>query len=148
MRTQDHVWQSNFCYWQASFIRQHILEIGYTAWNGFLTSGRGMVGCDVNLSANRSVNWRWETVPHHLRFLGEVQSIAYLQQLELDVGTIARLHQTIATYNPSQAVIILLTDIGQIDINLLQHLAIAPADCYTQVQQRWDEFPAVTGAIA
>lgn len=107
-----------------------------------------MVGCDVNLSANRSVNWRWETVPHHLRFLGEVQSIAYLQQLELDVGTIARLHQTIATYNPSQAVIILLTDIGQIDINLLQHLAIAPADCYTQVQQRWDEFPAVTGAIA
>lgn len=148
MQTQDHVWQSNFCYWQNSFVHQHILEIGYTAWNGFLTSGRGMVVCDVNLSVNRSVNWRWETVPHLLQFLGEMQSIAYLQQLELDTETIARLRQTIVTYNPSQSLIILMTGSGQIDINLLQHLAITPADCYAQVQKRWDEFPAVTGAIA
>jgi hypothetical protein len=36
--------------------------------------------------------------------------------------------------------IILLTGDGQIEIDLLQRLAITPAVCYARVRQRWDEF--------
>jgi hypothetical protein len=48
--------------------------------------------------------------------------------------------QIIATYNPTTEIIILLTGDGQIEIDLLQRLAITPAVCYDRVRQRWDEF--------
>lgn len=42
----------------------------------------------------------------------------------------------IATYDPTQAMVVLAIGNGAVDINLLQNLAISPADCYKQVQQR------------
>jgi hypothetical protein len=48
--------------------------------------------------------------------------------------------QIIATYNPTKEIIILLTGDGQIEIDLLQRLAIPLAVCYDRVRQRCDEF--------
>lgn len=140
MRTRDNVWQGSFGYWQNLFIHEHVLEIGYTAWNGFLTLGRGMVVCDVIIPENQSVNWSLDVIEYVLGFLDEPETIAYLQKLELSPEIRVSLCHIVATYDPSQAIVILLTGNGQVDINLLQQLAFPPADCYNQVRQRWDEF--------
>lgn len=140
MRIQDSVWQGSFGYWQNLFIHQHILAIGYTAWNGFLTVGRGMVICDVDLPIAMPVDWSVDTVPHQLQFIAQSQIADDLQRLELESDTIFNVLQIIAAYDPAKEIVILITGSGQIDINFLQHLAIMPADCYQQVCQRWDEF--------
>ena len=140
MQVEDNKRQGSFGYWQNLFIHQNMLTIGYTAWNGFLTVGRGMVVCDVNLPVNKPVNWQVDTVGHHLQFITELSVTDYLQRLELESSAISNLLQIIATYNPTQEIIILLTGSGQIEIDLLQRLAISPVACYDQVRQRWDEF--------
>lgn len=140
MRIQDSVWQGYFGYWQNLFIHQNLLLIGYTAWNGFLTEGRGIVVCDVNISNNEPVNWHLDTVQYTLQFIVQSQVSAYLQQLELDLTIVAKLTQTVAAYDPTQEILVLLTGNGQVDVNLLQHLALTPTECYEQVRHRWAEF--------
>ncbi|MEG4282392.1 hypothetical protein QUB68_04630 [Microcoleus sp. A006_D1] len=140
MQVENNKQQGSFRHWQNLFIHQNILTIGYTAWNGFLKVGRGMVVCDVDLPVNKLVNWQSDTVGHHLQFITELSVTDYLQRLELEPSTLSNVLQIIATYNPTQEIIILLTGNGQIEIDLLQRLAISPVDCYDQVRQRWDEF--------
>lgn len=140
MQVKNNKQQGNFRHWQNLFIHQNILTIGYTAWNGFLTVGRGMVVCDVDLPVNTPVNWQTDTVGHHLQFVTELSVIDYLQRLELEPSAISNLLPIIANYKPTQEIIILLTGDGKIEINLLQRLAIPPVTCYEQVRQRWDEF--------
>lgn len=140
MRIQDSIWQGSFGCWQTPFIHQNLLAIGYAAWNGFLTIGRGIVVCHVDVCDNALVNWSIDPVQYDLQFIAQLQVVAYLERLELEPNAISKLLQVVATYNPSQAIVVLLTGNGQIEINLLQNLAIAPAECYAQVRQRWDEF--------
>ncbi|MEG3895031.1 MULTISPECIES: hypothetical protein [unclassified Microcoleus] len=140
MRVEDNKRQGSFNYWQNLFVHQNMLTIGYTAWKGFLTLGLGMVVCDVDMPVNTPVNWQADTVPHHLQFITELSVADYLKRLELELSTLSNLLQIIATYNPTQEIIILLTGKGKIEIDLLQRLAIPPAACYQQVRQRWDEF--------
>lgn len=78
------------------------------------------------------------TVPHHLQFLTELSLTDYLQRRSIEPSAISNLLQIIATYNPTQEIIILLTGDGQIEIDWLQRLAITLAVCYEQVRQRWD----------
>lgn len=136
MRIQDSIWQGSFGCWQAPFIHQNLLAIGYAAWNGFLNVGRGIVVCHVDVCANAPVNWSVDPVRYDLQFIAQMQVAADLERLELESDAISKLLQIVATYNPSQAIVILLTGNGQIEINLLQNLAIAPAECYEQVRQR------------
>ncbi|MCW6052457.1 hypothetical protein QUB60_12410 [Microcoleus sp. A2-C5] len=140
MQVENNKRQGSFSYWQNKFIHQNMLTIGYTAWNGFLTLGRGMTVCDVDLPVNAPVNWQTDTIPHYLQFITELSVTDYLRRLELEPCAISNLLQIIATYNPTQEIIILLTGDGQIEIDLLQRLAIPPVDCYDQVRQRWGEF--------
>ena len=140
MQVKNNKQQGNFRHWQNLFIHQNILTIGYIAWNGFLTVGRGIVVCDVDLPVNTPVNWQTDTVGHHLQFITELSVIDYLQRLELERSVISNLLPIIANYNPTQQIIILLTGDGQIEIDLLERLAIPPVDCYDQVCQRWGEF--------
>jgi hypothetical protein len=140
MRIEDSVWQGSFGYWQNLFIHQNILPIGYTAWNGFLHRGRGLVACKINTPINGSVNWSVDTIKYDLQFISQLYATAYLQQLELEENTISNLLQIIASYEPKEAIIFLSIANGQIDINLLQKLAISPVECYEQVCKRWEEF--------
>lgn len=140
MQVENNKQQGSFRHWQNLFIHQNILTIGYSAWNGFLTVGRGIVVCDVDLPVNTPVNWQTDTVGHHLQFITELSVTDYLQRMKLESSAISNLLQIIATYNPTQEIIILLTGDGQIEIDLLQRLAISPIACYEQVRQRWDEF--------
>jgi hypothetical protein len=65
---------------------------------------------------------------------------AYLQTLNLEATLVEHLIDTSQTYDPTQQVLLLIDANGRAEINLLQHLAISPADCYQQMQQRWSEF--------
>jgi hypothetical protein len=140
MRIEDSVWQGSFGYWQNLFIHQNILPIGYTAWNGFLHRGRGLVACKINTPINGSVNWSVDTIKYDLQFISQLYATAYLQQLELEENTVSNLLSIIASYEPKEAIIFLSIANGQIDINLLQNLAISPVECYEQVCKRWEEF--------
>lgn len=140
MRVEDKKRQGSFGYWQCLFLHQNMLTIGYTAGNGFLTAGLGRVICDVNLPVNTSVNLQIDTVPHRWQFLTKLSVTDYLQRRSIEPSAISNLLQIIATYNPREEIIILLTGDGQIEIDLLQRLAITPAVCYDPVPQRGDEF--------
>ncbi len=140
MRIEDSVWQGSFGYWQNLFIHQNILAIGYTAWNGFLDGGRGLVACQINTPINGSVNWSVDTIKYELQFISQLYATAYLQQLELEENSVSNLLSIIASYEPKEAIIFLSIANGQIDINLLQKLAISPVECYEQVCKRWEEF--------
>ncbi|MEG4939484.1 hypothetical protein [Microcoleus sp. F4-D5] len=140
MRVEDSVWQGSFGYWQNLFIHQNILSIGYTAWNGFLHRGRGLVACQINTPINPSVNWSVDTIKYDLEFISDLEATVYLQQLEIEENTVLNLLQIIAGYEPKEAIIFLSIANAQIDINLLQKLAISPVECYEQVCKRWEEF--------
>ena len=140
MRIEDSVWQGSFGYWQKLFIHQNILPIGHTAWNGFLHGGRGLVACKINTPINGSVNWSVDTIKYDRQFISQLYATAYLQELELEENTVSNLLSIIASYEPKEAIIFLSIANGQIDINLLQKLAISPVECYEQVCQRWEEF--------
>ncbi|MEG4628459.1 hypothetical protein QUB56_02200 [Microcoleus sp. AR_TQ3_B6] len=140
MRIEDSVWQGSFGYWQNLFIHQNILPIGYTAWNGFLHRGRGLVVCKINTPINGSVNWSVDTIKYDLQFISQLHATAYLQELELEENTVSNLLSIIAGYEPKEVIIFLSIANGQIDINLLQKLAISTVECYEQVCKRWEEF--------
>ncbi|MEG4233685.1 hypothetical protein QUA40_16465 [Microcoleus sp. Pol11C3] len=140
MRVEDSVWQGSFGYWQNLFIHQNILSIGHTAWNGFLHQGRGLVACKINTPINGYVNWSVDTIKYDLQFISQLHATAYLQQLEIEQNTVSNVLQIIASYEPKAAIIFLSIANGQIDINLLQKLAISPVECYEQVCKRWEEF--------
>ena len=109
-------------------------------WNGFLDGGRGLVACKINTPINGSVNWSVDTIKYDLQFISQLYATAYLQQLELEENTVSNLLSIIASYEPKEAIIFLSIANGQIDINLLQKLAISPVECYEQVCKRWEEF--------
>jgi hypothetical protein len=140
MRVEDSVWQGSFGYWQNLFIHQNIFSIGYTAWNGFWHLGRGIVVCQINTPINGSINWSVDTVKYDLQFIFQSHATAYLEQLELEQNTVSNLLQIVASYEPETAIIFILLANNQIDINLLQNLAISPVECYEQVCKRWEEF--------
>lgn len=140
MRMRNELWQGYFGYWQNRFIHHNILTIGYTAWSGYANQGRGMVVCDVVDTIPPSIDWSIDTVIFNRAFIPQAQVVRYLQALELEENAVSTLLGAIATYDPTQAMVVLAIGNGAVDINLLQNLAISPADCYKQVQKRWAEF--------
>jgi hypothetical protein len=140
MRMRDELWQGYRGYWQNRFIHHHILVLGSTAWSGYISQGRGMVTCDVVDVVSPAIDWSIDPVRFHPSFIPAAQVTQYMQALELESAAVEALLGAIATYEPTQAMVILVIGNGTVDINLLQNLAIPPADCYQQMQQRWAEF--------
>ncbi len=136
----NELWQGYFGYWQNRFINYNILTIGYTAWNGYINAGKGMVVCDVVDAIPPFIDWNVDTVTFNRAFVPQGQVTSYLQTVELEKDAVTALHKAIATYEPTQAIVILIVGNGTVDINLLQNLGISPPECYQQVQQRWVEF--------
>lgn len=140
MRTRDELWKGYWGYWQNYFIHHHILIIGYTAWSGYINQGRGMVVCHVVDAIAPTIDWSLDAVAFERAFIPQAQAATYLKWLELEPEAVNALLQAIADYEPTQSVVVLVIGNGTVDVNLLQHLAIAPADCYAQVRHRWAEF--------
>ncbi|OLP19926.1 hypothetical protein BST81_02875 [Leptolyngbya sp. 'hensonii'] len=141
---RNDLWQGYCGYWQNLFIRENLLPLGHAAWQGFTTQGRGMVACDVAIINTESVDWCSDVVEYTARFVPLSDISTYLQTLNLTATLIERLIDTVQTYDPAQQILLLINENGRADINLLQHLAISPAACYQQMQQRWSEFQLET----
>ncbi|MGK7952489.1 MAG: hypothetical protein AB4368_27810 [Xenococcaceae cyanobacterium] len=140
MLNKNSVWQSSFSNWQPLFIRENLLPLGHTAWQGFLTQGRGMVVCSLAIRDVFSVNWRFDLVEYTSQFLPESKVAAYLQLLNLESRAMAVLIDRVQNYNPETELLLLINENGRIEINLLQNMAVFPPECYRQVQQRQSEF--------
>ncbi|MBD2744610.1 hypothetical protein [Coleofasciculus sp. FACHB-1120] len=144
MRLSNDLWQGYSGYWQNRFIHQNILLLGYTAWMGYKNEGRGMVVCDVVDAIPPTIDWSLDTVTFDRAFIPEAQVAEYLHKylhaLKQSPEAVTPLLRAIATYDPTQAIVVLVIGNGAININLLQNLAISPSDCYEQVQRRWAEF--------
>ncbi|MGQ9872973.1 hypothetical protein [Leptodesmis sp.] len=140
MRFRNDLWQGYCGYWQDHFIRENLLPLGHAAWQGYITQGRGIVICNVVLVDAKSEDWNSDVVEYTLQFVPLPSISAYLQSLNLEVTLIERLIDTVQTYDPAQAILLLINENGRADINLLQNLKVSPMDCYQQVQRRRVEF--------
>jgi len=123
--------------WQTSLIHQNLLAIGYSAWNGYLMFGPGLVVCQLTDLLSEPFDWAVDSLPVALSFVPKAQA-AQLQLL--DPAAVPALLQALTTYEPTQAILLLVCGNDEVNLSLLQDLAIAPADCYNQVRCRWDEF--------
>jgi hypothetical protein len=140
MPHKNSVWQSSFSNWQPLFIRENLLPLGYTAWQGFLTQGRGIVVCNLAIEDILSVNWSLDLIEYKAYFLAESKVAAYLQLFNLEAKAIAVLIDRVQNYNPETELLLLINENGRIEINLLQNMAVSPPECYRRLQQRQSEF--------
>jgi hypothetical protein len=147
MRPSNIVWQGNFGYWQNIFIHNNLLVMGYKAWNGFQSFGRGIVLCDVVDQVTHSRMTNLEIVPFTIQFIPSnligfylrSQSVSSLMSASISEMS-ASISAAVATYSPHQDIILMLKADPQIEVNLLHNLKITPPHCYEQVCKHWQEF--------
>ena len=137
---KSDLWQGYCGYWQNSFIGKNFLLIGHKAWEEFMTKGRGLVICNVGIVEDESVDWKTEITDHTVDFVPLSNIPAYLQAFNLEVTIIQNIIDRIFTYDPIQQIPLLINENGQIEIHMLQNLAISTIDCYQQIERRWSEF--------
>ncbi|HHP7230579.1 MAG TPA: hypothetical protein ACFCUY_06940 [Xenococcaceae cyanobacterium] len=140
MLHKNSVWQSSFSNWQPLFIRENLLPLGHTAWQGFLSQGRGMVVCSLAVEDILSINWSLDLVEYKAYFLAESEMAGYLQLLNLESREVAILIDRVQNYNPETELLLLINQNGRIEINLLQNMAVSPIECHRQLEQRQSEF--------
>ena len=140
MRSQPCDLRSQSDSWQGLFIQQNFLQIGYAGWNGYLKLGQGLVTCKITTSISASTHWSLDPVAFEQEFIAQAQVERYLRMLEVDREVVVSIHTTIATYDPTQAIVLMIRSDRDVQISLLQNLKISPAECYKQVQHHWREF--------
>lgn len=140
MKLKDSDWQGNFGYWQKSFIHANLMMIGYSAWQGFLQHGRGVVVCDIDRSAIAPNNTGLEVTQFQSQFIAEQELISSIQAFSPDQELISVLVQAVGNYAPEKEIVLLMKMEQHLEINLFQNLKIFPPDCYEQVNRRWEEF--------
>jgi hypothetical protein len=140
MRIREVTWQSQGDYWQPLFIRENFLAIAAVAYAGFLQHGRGMVACNVELPTYAPVDWSRDLLDHQICFQPLPQALDLLSQLTVSEETCIALSVALADYEPEQEIMLWLRGNGDVQVMQLKNLAIAPAEAYAQLGQRWDEF--------
>jgi hypothetical protein len=86
------------------------------------------------------MDWKTDSVAFNLNYIPARDVTAYCQTIALPTEAITLLESAIEEYKPTQEIILLLTGNGELEVNWLQNLRVAPAACYEQVQRRWAEF--------
>lgn len=138
MQISHDLWQSSCG--QDRFIHENSLLIGYLAWQGFMQWGPGLMACDLDVAVMDYPSNRRLLAPFATQFIAEAGGAEYLQQKGIEADAIAHIQSTIRQYNPQRELILVLIAHHQLEILLLQNLAITPPDCHRQVCNRWEEF--------
>ena len=126
--------------WQSLFIRENFLSLGHIAWQGFIAQGQGIVVCLLTDEDLESINWSLDLVEYESYFLRKSEVTIYLQLLGLKQAEITLLTDRVHNYNPETEILLMVKENSDINILLLQNMAVAPPKCYKQVQQRESEF--------
>ena len=116
------------------------MMIGYSAWQGFLHHGRGVVVCNVDRKDISTNNTSSEITQFKAQFIAEQELITSIQAFSIDQELIAILVQAVGNYAPDKEIVLLMKMEQHLEINLFQNLKILPPDCHTQVSRRWEEF--------
>ena len=140
MQPPVEVWQGCLGYWQSAFMRENLLPLGHTAWRGYLTQGRGIVVCEVEVSEVLSVDWSSDVVKYQTRYISAVEMPDYLKTQGLKADYVGRVRDTAQTYHPEEELLVAIAHKESVEINWLRNLAISPPGCYQQVCARWVEF--------
>lgn len=140
MQRPNSVWQKCSENWQSAFIRENIMLLGHTAWKGYLADGPGLVACKVAVGEATILNPIGDVMRDNALYIPNFEAVDYLSQNDLNAQVINRLMNKVRTYRPEREILVFVERKGEINISLLTNLAIAPADCYQQVCNRWEEF--------
>jgi hypothetical protein len=140
MTPRNDGWQEYGGYWQNLFIHENVLPLGYTAWHGFITQGRGLVACAMATIDARSMDWARDVGAHTLRFVPLMDVSAHGHMLHLEAHVTECLIDRVYTYDPIREILLSIHENGKVDISLLCNLKVSPGDCYRQVRRRWSEF--------
>lgn len=116
------------------------MVIGYTAWKGFMSFGRGVVICNIDSQSSHSTITSLDKVPFRLQFIPANLIGFDLSWQLIDESMISSISPAVSTYNPHQDIILILKAHPQIEVNFLHNLKITPPDCYKQLCNRWEEF--------
>lgn len=129
--------------WVQPFVREHYVQLGATAWQGFRQRGRGLLTCDVELPYRRPIRWATETVRYRLDYWSSYEVAFHLDALQLNNIDDGLLHRTLATYEPRTELVVLMLGSGKPVILYLRQMRITPVECDRQLQRRQSEFCGV-----
>ena len=129
--------------WQDSFVATNLLPLGYNAWNGFLTTGRGAVVCSLNSPQLGIVG---ESFRAH--YVSRSRLAPFLNAwLATPVTVILNYHhitghilQAVDGYSPRTDLILLLESGDRASFLYLRNLPITPPSGYEIVCKGWEEF--------
>lgn len=140
MRRPVDVWQGCSDDWQPAFIRAYLLPLGHAAWQGYITQGRGLVACEGGAIAAPGSDGSGDRLQFSTHYVPQQELSAFLQHHDLPAQLAEGLLEAVQTYHPGQELLVALCQDGQVEIDWLRHLAIAPPACHRQVCNRWEEF--------
>jgi hypothetical protein len=125
---------------------QNWLWIGYYAWQGYLTSDRGLVviSSDVDVMDGSDYSWEGSLAPNlNFRYITQLQLSPYLEEWLVPVNSIESILNATTDYQPHTELIFAVESGINLDVGWCQHLKTKPTECYQQVCRRWSEFQIV-----
>ncbi len=137
MRISVDIWQSFSDHRQSAFIGENLLPLGYEAWQGYLTHGRGMVTCKVKIMDATPVEWDAE---YTVQYIPAIAIPQYLQLYHLSMIYLQGVMDIVRTYSPEQEILIAISRDSRIEVNWLRNMRISPPECHRQICNRWTEF--------
>lgn len=129
--------------WQHLFVTTNLLTIGYNAWVGYLTGGKGALICSLN---NPHLGITGETFKTH--YVSRSLLAPFLNAWLAAPDTVILRHhfmnahilEAVDTYNPAKELVFLLESFNQATFFYLKNLPITPPKCYEQICKTWEEF--------
>lgn len=138
MALGNDVWRYS-CSWQELFIKHNILWLGYAAWQGYLTHGRGVLRCIVTDAIPPLIDWQVKRVNFTHNFIPGMAIMNLFDELEGETPALAFLAEAVGAYIPHQELVLMVQNSSDIEIYCLRPKITVP-ECHQQVQQRWAEF--------
>ncbi|MDE5092055.1 MAG: hypothetical protein O4861_11610 [Trichodesmium sp. St16_bin4-tuft] len=131
--------------WQQEFISTNLISIGYNAWQGYLSSQRGLIICSTN---SPIIGASGETFKVH--FVPRNNLVPLLNAWLKAPDTVplkthfmnAHILEAVDNYNPEKDVVFMLESGSYVTFFYLTNLPISPPSCYQQVIKIWNEFPS------
>ncbi|MEN9214536.1 MAG: hypothetical protein Q6J44_04125 [Gloeomargarita sp. DG02_4_bins_56] len=139
MFLENDLWEDRRISWQKLFMQNHVLWLGYLAWQGYLRQGRGVLACTVADVIPPLPDWPVKPVNFSCDFIPGAQVVSRLDTPILEAATFAFLAEAVGSYTPERELVMLLRRLADTEIYRLRP-KIAPPQCYEQVQKRWPEF--------
>ncbi|WP_448562541.1 hypothetical protein [Trichothermofontia sp.] len=133
--------------WQQELMATNLLILGYNAWAGYLSSGRGALICSTNSPKVGIAGESFKT-----SFIQRSRLAAFLNAWLAAPDTVILRHhfmnahilEAVDSYNPTAELVFLMESFNQATFFYLKNLPISPPQCYEQVCKTWEEFqPAI-----